>query len=305
MAMMFMRFFTYELRYRARQISTWIYFGLIFFTSFLGVLGAGGLFTGVEVNAGDSTGKVFLNSPYIIFNFSALWSYLGLFIITAVMMNITLRDFDSGAFPMFFTKPIHKLPYLAGRFAGGFTTLVFIFSGIGLGIFLATALPILDAEKIGPFHLAFFLNPYLVMILPNLFILAALFFSVSILTRRAMPVYSIAVLFFVGYMLALGMMSSLDNHDIASLIEPLGFIASMISTLDYWTIVQKNTQTIPLEGLFLINRLVWVGLSIAAVLITLWRFRFTQFIGDSAGSRSTTLASVSGFDSPEPLRPAR
>lgn len=282
---MFSEFFTHELTYRFKRTSTWVYFSLILFTSFLGILSAGGVFTGVDVNAGDSTGKVHLNSPYIIFNISALWSYLGLLIVTAIMMNVTLRDFQSGAFPLFFTKPIHKVAYLTGRFAGGFVTILFIFSGVGLGIFLATIMPILDPELIGPFRLSYFLNPYLVMIIPNLFILSAIFFCISILTRKAMPVYSAAVVLLIGYLLAMGMMASLDNRQLASLLEPLGFTASMIASIDYWTIVQKNTRIIPLEGAFLWNRILWIGIAALLALWTVWRFRFAQFVGDRPGKR--------------------
>nr|HPQ40045.1 hypothetical protein [bacterium] len=277
---MFREFFTHELKYRFGRTSTWVYFSVIFCVSFLGVLSAGGLFTGVEVNAGDSTGKVYLNSPFIIFNFAALWSYLGLLIVTAIMANVSLRDFQSGAFPLFFTKPIRKLSYLGGRFAGGFVITLFIFSGIGLGIFLATALPILDPELIGPFKFEYFLNPYLVMVIPNLFILSALFFCVSVMTRKTMPVYSTAVIFLIGYLLAMGMMASLDNRDIASLFEPMGMTASMIASLDYWTIAQKNSMTIPLEGIFLWNRLLWTGIAGVMILWTLWQFKFAQFTGD-------------------------
>jgi len=282
---MFREFFKHELRYRFKRTSTWVYFSVILFTSFLGILSAGGVFTGVEVNAGDSTGKVHLNSPYIIFNIASLWSYLGLLIVTAIMMNVTLRDFQSGAFPFFFTKPVRKPAYLGGRFAGGFIAILFIFSGIGLGIFLATALPILDPELIGPFRLTYFINPYLVMVIPNLFILSALFFCVSVLTRKAMPVYSTAVVMLIGYMMALGMMASLDNRFLASLLEPMGFTASMIASIDYWTIAQKNTMTIPLEGAFLWNRVLWSGVACLLTLWTLWRFKCAQFTGNAFGKR--------------------
>lgn len=252
----------------------------------MGILSAGGFFTGVEVQAGDATGKVHLNSPFIIFNFAALWSYLGMLIVTAIMLNVAIRDFQNGSFPLYFTKPVRKTDYLGGRFAGGFVTCLFIFSGIGLGILFGTALPILDPILIGPFRLIYFLNPYLIMVIPNLFILCGLFFSFSILTRKTLPVYSIAVVFLVGYLMAVNMMASLENRHLVSLLDPLGFTASMIAAIDYWTVAQKNTLTIPLEGAFLWNRVIWIGLTALFAGFSLIRFKFNQFLKDTSATRA-------------------
>ena len=260
-------------------------------TSFMGVLSAGGFFTGVNVQVGDSTGKVFLNSPFTIFNFSALWSYLGMLIITAIMLNVSLRDFQSGAFPLYFTKPVRKTDYLGGRFAGAFVVVLFIFSGIAAGVFLATSLPVLDSEYIGPFHLMYYLNPYLVMVIPNLFIISGFFFSISILTRKTMPVYTTAVIFLVGYLMAVNMIASMENRNLASLLEPLGLTSSMITALEYWTVAEKNSRMIPLEGMFLWNRLLWVSLTAIFTAISVWRFKFAQFLRDTSGGVSGKVQS--------------
>lgn len=283
---MFVHFVIRELNYRFRLLSTWIYFSLILITSFVGVIAAGGVFTGVNVQLGGSSGKINLNSPFILFNLTSLWSYLGMLIVTAIMINAALRDFQYDSFPFYFTKPIHKSAYILGRFTGGFLTILFVFSAIGLGNFLATALPILEPEMIGPFKLLYYLNPYLVMVIPNLFIMGALFFSVSILSRKTMPVYSTAVVFFIGYMIAMGMTDALDNRTLAAMLDPLGFSSSMFDSIQYWTIVEKNTLTIPLKGTFLWNRVLWVGLSALLFSFSVVKFKFAQFLHDTTGKRS-------------------
>jgi ABC-2 type transport system permease protein len=287
---MFVHFLVSELKYRFRLLSTWIYFTLMLITSFIGIIGAGGFFTGVDIQIGGSTGKINLNSPFILFNMTSLWSYLGMLIVTAIMINVALRDFQNESFPFYFTKPIRKPAYILGRFTGGFLTTLFVFSAIGLGSFLATALPILEPDMIGPFKLMYYLNPYLVMVIPNLFVMCALFFSVSILSRKTMPVYSTAVVFFIGYMIAMGMMEAMDNRTLAAMMDPLGFSASMFESIQYWTIVEKNTLTIPLTGTFLWNRILWVGLSALLFVFSVLKFKFTQFLHDSAGKHSRRIA---------------
>ncbi len=63
-------------------------------------------------------------------------------------------------------------------------TLLFIFSSIGLGAFLATLMPFVDRELFGPNQLQSYVRPYLFIIIPNLFLTGAIFFGLAALTRR-------------------------------------------------------------------------------------------------------------------------
>lgn len=290
---MFKEIFLYELRYRFRKLSTWIYFGGVFLAAFLAVLGAGGVLGGGNVTIGDSSGKVFLNSPLTIYVLVAFMAYFGMLIVSAVMAGGIVRDFQHGAHPFFFTKPVSKLAYLGGRFLGSFVVLIFIFSAADLGIMLATALPVFDQGLIGPFNLVYYAWPYLVSVVPNLFLMGAVFFGLTILLRKLMPVYVAAAVFFLGYLMASNMMAVIDNRTLAALADPLGMTAGMITAFRFWTIAEKNTRLMPIEGLFLLNRAVWLSLSAAFLALSFWLFRFSQFaLGGRFGGKSA---------GPEPL----
>lgn len=273
---MFKEIFLYELRYRFKKASTWVYFGGVFLAAFLAVLGAGGVLGG-NVVIGDSSGKVHLNSPLTIYLLCGFMAYFGMMVVSAVMAGGIVRDFQHGAHPFFFTKPISKLAYLGGRFLGSFVVLIFIFSAAGLGVMLATSLPVFDQGLIGPFRLSYYLWPYLVSIVPNLFLMGAVFFGLTILLRKLMPVYVASAVLFLGYLMASNMMAVIDNRTLAALADPLGMTAGMITAFRFWTIAEKNTRLMPLEGLFLLNRAVWLSLSAAFLALSFWRFRFSQF----------------------------
>lgn len=292
---MFKEIFLYELRYRFSKLSTWIYFGGVLVVAVLAVLGAGGALGGGNVTIGDSSGKVHLNSPLTIYLLCGFMAYFGMMVVSAVMAGGIVRDFQHGAHPFFFTKPVSKLAYLGGRFAGSFLVLVFIFSAAGLGILLATALPVFDQGLVGPFRLSYYLWPYLVSVIPNLFLMGAVFFGLTILFRRLMPVYVAAAVLFLGYLMASNMMAVIDDRTLAALADPLGMTAGIVTAFRFWTIAEKNTRLMPLEGLFLLNRAVWLSLSAAFLGFAFWLFRFSQF---ALGGRFGRPAAAPGPEGP-------
>ena len=96
------------------------------------------------------------------------------------------------------------------------------------------------------------------MLLPNIVVLGGLFFCLAALTRRMLPVYIASVLLLVGYLAAQGLLRDMDNKTLAALLDPFGVTANAKLT-EYWSISERNTRLVPLEGLLLWNRLLWLG----------------------------------------------
>jgi ABC-type transport system involved in multi-copper enzyme maturation permease subunit len=116
---MFWEFFTFELKFRFKSLSTYIYFAVWFAFSFLDI--ASENFGPI----GNSNGKVLLNGPYAnIYNDIGI-SVFGLIIIAAIFGTSILRDFQRDTIQILFTKPISKFAYLGGRWAGSFVATVF------------------------------------------------------------------------------------------------------------------------------------------------------------------------------------
>jgi hypothetical protein len=79
---------------------------------------------------------------------------------------------------------------------------------------------------------------------------------------------------FLGLYLALLVLTG-SNPDFLqkswpAVIDPLGIVTAQKITR-YWTVVEKNSLTIPFAGEMLYNRLLWLGVGVAA-LIALYRF---------------------------------
>jgi len=147
-------------------------------------------------------------------------------------------------------------------------------SGLGIGAFIGTVSPITNMDKIGTVNLLTYILPYLYGVIPNVFFAGALIFSVVLLTRKFVPVYTIlAAILMIG--LIGSSLARSGESSIASLIEPFGQIA-IHNFYKYWTAVQKNSLLIPFTGYFLSNRLIWIALGFSILFITYKKFAFIQ-----------------------------
>jgi hypothetical protein len=234
---------------------------------------AGGAIPSAVVSFGS--GKIWVNSPYAIAQTTAFLGMASLTIIAAVMGRAIQQDFEYRIEPFFFTAPIGRRDYLGGRFVGGVGVLAVILASIPLGSVAGLLLPGIDADRVGPVRALAYVAPFATMALPNIVVLGGLFFCIAALTRRMLPVYVTSVLLLVGYLAARGLLRDLDNKTLAALLDPFGVTANATLT-EYWSISERNTRLVPLEGVLLWNRLLW--LAVAAVVAGLcgYRFAFTE-----------------------------
>jgi ABC-type transport system involved in multi-copper enzyme maturation permease subunit len=257
----------FELRYHLKQPLFYILTALFFILTFFAV-------TSDAVQIGGAVGNVNRNAPYVIMQFLLVMSVFGVLTTTAFVANAVHRDFELGTDALFFSSPIRKAQYLTGRFLGSFTVGAMVFLGVVLAIMLGSFMPWIEKERLGPFQLWPYVFSLFVIIGPTLFLIGAIFFSVAALTRSMMATYSSVVAFFVGYFVSRAFMRDLENERLGTILDPFGLAAFGLTTR-YWTVFQKNTQVLPLEGAFLINRLLWIAVALLILGIAFWRFNPT------------------------------
>jgi len=301
----------FEFRSRLKLLSTWVYFVVFFALAMLWMAAAGGLFKEASVSFGS--GKVFVNSPY---GLAQTMSFLGMFgaiVMAAIMGRAVQQDFEYRTQTFFFTAPIDKAQYLGGRFIGALGVVLVVFSSIALGAFCATLLPGMEAERLGPNRWAAYLLPIGLVLLPNALLIGGVFFSVAALSRKMLPVYVGSVLVLIGWLLSRQLVSDLDNKTLAALIDPFGGRA-LNGVTEYWTIAERNARLIPLEGVLLWNRALWVAGALLACGLCAWRFSFTAAAQErvakaerpdaepAADAPATTPARSARIDTAHPLR---
>jgi ABC-2 type transport system permease protein len=266
---LFWEFFTFELKFRFKSLSTYVYFLLWLTFSFL--LVASESFGPL----GNSNGKVLLNSAYAnTFNDIEVLLF-GIIVIAAIFGTSILRDFQRDTYQILFTQPISKFAYLGGRWAGSFVTTVFAFSGMIFGTFLGTFAPWADHTRIAPNHLWAYLQPFFSITIVQIFFLGSLFFMVSALSRKIFIVYLQGVVLFMIYVIGITVFVATQSLERfwSGIFDPLGLIL-LNDITRYWTVLEKNALFITwspalASGVFLYNRLLWISIGLVS-LGTVW-----------------------------------
>ena len=277
--------FKFELQYRAKRPATYIYFGIMFLMAFLAI-------TTDVIGVGGAAGQVKENAPTTISFFLIILSVIpGLLLVSAVMGVPILRDFEHKTASMLFTSPITKYQYLGGRFLGSMAITLFIFFGLFLGLAIGYLMPWLDQEKLLPYNLGHMIQPFLIFVIPNIFIMGCLFFSSGALSRKLLVVYVQGIFLFIIYAVTGEIMSDWENQDLGALLDPFGINTSSHITR-YWTVAEQNSQTVSFSGLILWNRLLWMGIALLSLAFTFWKFDFNLVGNASKKQKKKALASV-------------
>src|SRR5450432_273578 len=263
---MFWEFFTFELRFRVKSISTYVY--SLVWSAFSFFCVASESFGPVA----NSNGKVLLNGPFGNTLDDAYACLFGVIIVAAIFGTSILRDFQRDTIQILFTKPISKLAYLGGRWAGSFAATVFAFSGLLFGEFFGTLAPWADHARIGPNHLSWYLQPFFSIVVFQIFFLGSLFFLVAALSRKIFIVYLQGAAIFMLYLIGITIFSATRSleHFWSGILDPVGFLYNDAITR-YWTVVERNTLLYSWSpGVFLFNRLLWGSAGLLS-LLALWK----------------------------------
>ncbi len=277
----FWEFFTFELKLRAKSLSTYVYFVLFFSLSFMAM----------AVDDFFSTGndKVLLNGPFSTSLLYFIFSFFGCIIIAAIFGTSILRDFQRDTYQIIFTKPITKFAYLGGRWFGSFITTVCIFFGLVLGEAAGTLAPWADHARIahGAFH--WYFHAFFLITVVQIFFLGSIFFTIAALTRKLFVVYLQGVAFFVVYLIINAIFSATRSleHFWSAIFDPVG-LRLVDAVTRYWTPVEQNTLQFHLSGVFLYNRLVWISVGVISLIVvyTLFPLSVETLTSVSQGRRA-------------------
>jgi len=257
---MFRHVAAFELRYQLRSPIFWGT-SIIFFLLALATIGS----DDIRIGWG---GQVFRNAPFAIALNSMVWS-IAMFIATAFVATVVLRDEETGFGPIIQATPLSKFNYLFGRFTGGFLATCIAFLSVPLGLFVAVLLPGSDPDTIGPIQIGNYLYVYFFLCVPTLFIMSAGFFALATITRSVVATYVGTLVVLAIYLFTSSYLGRPEFGAGATLADPFG-LASLAYETQHWTAFDRNSTLPPFLGLMLQNRLVWFAVAFA-LLAFAWR----------------------------------
>lgn len=257
-----------ELRHWLRQPMVYIFLLLFALFGF-------GLVSWDELVVGGQLANVKLNAPFMVYQYYAAFGFLGLLMVTAFVNASAIRDFAYNTQQIMFSTPLDKGQYLLSRFLGSTFVSTLPLLGISLGMILGSVMPWVDPERIGANVLMAHAQAYLFLSIPNIVFSAAVIFAVAVLVRSTTAAFVTAIVIMVGSGVAESFMTEMDNQTLAALLDPFGGTAFELVSR-YWTVDDKNTMLLPMTGVLLWNRLLWLALAAVVFLVSYWRFSFTD-----------------------------
>ena len=265
---MFGKIATFELGYQLRQPVFWISTIVLFLFAF-----GATTYEGIQIGASSFVHR---NSPFAMAQVTMIWSVFFMFITTAFVANVIVRDEETGFGPILRTTRISKFDYLFGRFAGAFAAaaLALLISTVP-PIVIGSFMPWVDPETLGPVTPWPFVFTYLVLGLPALLITSAAFFALTTVTRSMMGTFVGVIVFFVIWFVSRLWGRQLELRTAVALFDPLGLSAYSLVT-EYWTATERNTLTPALTGILLWNRLMILAVSGGLLALAYGLFRFGE-----------------------------
>ncbi|HKK76835.1 MAG TPA: M1 family aminopeptidase [Saprospiraceae bacterium] len=267
---MFKAIYLYELSSLLKQPAPYIYAIVFFAIALLSMLGTGGYFDGVA-----ETDEVvrWLNSAHEIGFVFQYFNKFFLFLLPALIGMVIYKDFKHRVHPILYTYPIRKLDYLLGKFLSALTVVVFITFSIGIAFLLGEFILGQENPMIGPTNYGGYLSAYGFFVLPNVFSYGLIIFSI-VATFRNIYAGFIAVIFL--FILQVLMDNLFAAYPILyALFDPFGQNAITYET-QFWTLAEQNTQAIPVWGMILWNRGLWISLSLGVFYLFFKQFQLEQ-----------------------------
>jgi aminopeptidase N len=265
---MFAKIAAFEFRYQVKNPVFWVAIILFFLLTFGAIASST-----VQIGSG---GNIHKNSPFAILQVQLTLSLFFMFITTAFVSSVVVRDDDTAYGPIIRSTQVTKFQYLIGRFTGAIAAAALAFLIIPVAMWFGSLMPWIDQETLGPNRFAHYAFGYFAFGLPDLILTGAIFFAASTVTRSMMWTYVAVIVFFLAWLIMTGIAAQKPElRETMAVVEPFGFAAFAQATR-YWTAIERNTQVPGFEGSLLINRLLWLGIAFAFLALAYRVFNFSE-----------------------------
>lgn len=268
------KIFRFEFAYQLGRISTWLCVAVLLALTF-----------GMSqvITPGDG---VYPNNTFLITALTVIGIILWLLMGASIAGKAAARDVQERIHHLIYSTPVSKLDYLCGKFLAAFAVNALLILSLPVGILLFFYLPGTEHGELLPFRPSVYLNVYFLIALPTVFVTTALQFTFAALSRKVMTSYLASLLLAIfPQLIAMSAAKLLGSWDLVELLDPIGVAGVIGSEMQTWTAPDKNTRLIALEGMFLLNRILWLGAATGVLWLTYRRFSFTNPVTNSWWSR--------------------
>lgn len=260
------KFIRYELKY-------WFKSPMIRIFLLINTLLVAGSVSSDNIVIGGGIGNVHKNAPFVVEGLYGVMSLICLLMVTAFMNATANRDFQYNMYQFIFSSPIDKRDYYFGKFIGAVLISTVPLLGVSLGCLIGPLLPWSQPERYGDVIWSGHFMGLFVYGLPNVIIGGAWLYVLAVMFRSNMVSFIGSMLILVLYGVSQGFTRDIEKEWLANILDPFGDRPRAILS-KYLTVAEKNQHPTPLAGPLLLNRLIWMGLSLLILISCYFRFSF-------------------------------
>ncbi len=269
---MFSTIFMFEIKRWLKQpvfyVYCAIYFGLAYFTTISNL----GAFDAVTRTTSD---PVFVNAPINIAGFFNSFSTLIYFLIPTIVGASVYRDYLYNVHTLLFSYPLNKLNYLSAKFLSSLLVVTFIAFLCVLGYYVAQYHPGINVEMLGPNNFRAYVEGFLLTVVPNFILFGSIIFALVTFSRNIYVGFVFVLVLFLLQTLLDAATQNVDNRYLVALLDPFGF-EPILYYSRYWSVEDQNTNLLPIKGVLLYNRLIWLAVAGLIFGIVYYKFSFSQ-----------------------------
>lgn len=262
---MFGTIFRYEFRHWLRQPVIYIYATFFFIISL-------GTMWGMAAEASAEVVRI-INSPRQINVMANLFNTLMLFLLPSIIGLSIYRDFQSRMYTLLYAFPFKKRDYLLAKLLSAVSIVILIIAMIGLGFAIGATLPGVNTKAVVPFNAVVYAQLYGLYLIPNILLFGAIVFAIVSFSRNIYAGFIAVILIIILQLIIESILKGVEWRYLAALLDPLGDEAVKYYTR-HWTLAERNTLALPIDGVIIYNRLLWTGI---ALVIFGFVFRYFSF----------------------------
>ncbi|OJW75673.1 ABC transporter permease [Spirosoma sp. 48-14] len=249
----------FELRYQLRQPTFYLY-----------VLMALG--QGIWYSNQFTTVYAYMDTTQVVYLILSSLGVMLAVIATLLAGQSLTKDLDYRTTAYLFTLPITPRIYFAGRFLGTFATVLLLALFYPLGILLFLSFYNLN----GPDVWLALLDGFVRLVAQNLLIAVSLPFAFTVFLRSMRGAYVSLFLVVLYFLLTESGQNIIGESDLGHLLDPFG-VGMARESVESMTFSEQPAGFLVFSDLFLINRMLWLGLALGLLAYAEQRFSFDYF----------------------------
>ncbi len=267
----------FEAQLQRREFLTGLYVAVFFFLTF-------GYTSSEVVELVADRGPIPRNAPWALAHAMAGVTAFGQVITTMITATAVMRDVALRQQELLFATRLRARDYLLGRWAGALLVMLVVYAAIPIGLAAGTAMPWVDRSGLLAFDWQAYLRPLLLLVVPNVLLVSALFFAAGALGRSFMTI----LLLGVGLVALWSSGVSLAREGVAAgaLLDPFGNAALTWTTRE-WTPDARAQALLPWSGWLAANRALWLAVGAAALGWLMRRFRLEVVVAGTPRSATS------------------